>query len=93
MVSTSKMHGTPVVARDLGDAPRRLVRHEVEVRRVAADHRAEADHRVVRRPDRARRSAVSGISNAPGTQATVDVVVGDAVPARARRAPRRAAST
>ena len=43
MVSTPNTTGTPVSSETRGDARRALPRHEVEVRRVAPDHRAEAD--------------------------------------------------
>ena len=55
--------------RDLLDPRPRLAGHVVEVRRVAPDHRAEADHRVAP-PGVARCCATSGSSNAPGTQCT-----------------------
>jgi hypothetical protein len=45
VVSTPKMTGTPVARAGVHEPARALARDVVEVRRVAADHAAERDHR------------------------------------------------
>src|SRR6266550_1343881 len=70
VVRTSKMHGTPVVhpTSEMPRAASAAPRSKWEVSpRITAPRQISASNR----PDPARRSATSGISKAPGTQATV----------------------
>ena len=61
-------HGHAGLRARVHEAARALAGDEIEVRRVAADHAAERDDRVVRRRSRRTSCAASGSSNAPGTR-------------------------
>jgi hypothetical protein len=68
-VSTPNSTGTPVSNAISPQAEADLAIDMLVVRGLAADHGPQAQHGAYR-PDLANRSATSGISQAPGTQAT-----------------------
>ena len=72
VVSTPNATGTPRIHRDVRHALGRFARHIIEMRSIAADHRAQADHRVVAMLPRQFARPPAGTSHDPGTLTDVD---------------------